>query len=267
MALGHQNEGGTIQRSTMEGLLAMARRKRDDKTKDLFAFAEDNRPSIVYQATNTVNGKRYIGITRMGLEQRKERHFSHARNGRPQHFVRAIRKYGEGAFDFVVLENCESYKAAYAAERRWIAELKPEYNKTLGGEGILGHRHNAETRRKMSAAKNGRSPWPAGQYPAEVRAKLSAAGRARRYDDPSNAQLRAYDANRVKGNEGRRRPVICVTDGLAFRSLHEAEAYYGLSHVLIGLYCRGAKNQRNADRFGRKGLTFAYVKDLYEEAR
>ena len=247
----------------------MARRKRDEKTKDLFAYAEDNRPSIVYMATNKVNGKRYIGLTRTGLELRKQRHFAHARNGRPQHFVRAIRKYGEEAFEFVTLEKCESYKAACEAERRFIAELKPEYNKTAGGEGILGHRHNAATRRKMSAAKKGRAPWAKGECPAEVRAKLSAAKLGYRYDRAkmTDAHKNAIHANRLKGNAARRRPVICLTEWRQFPGLTEASQHYGLSGTMIGLYCRGSQQRCTRDKWGRRGLEFAFVEDILNGLR
>lgn len=264
----HGNEPGTLGNPNFKGLLAMARSKRDQKTKDLFAYAEDNRPSIVYMATNTVNGKRYIGITRKTLEARRLQHFAHARNDpRDQHFYRALRKYGAAAFEFTLLRQCDSYRSAQSAERGLIAQMRPEYNKTAGGEGVVGHRHNKETRRKMSAAKKGRSPWPTGQYPAEVRAKISKASRARRGTYNHSEAIKAVIRQNARlANEARRRPVICLTDWLAFPSLHEAEAYYGLNYVLIGHYCRGAKNQRNADRFGRKGLEFAYVKDIYAEA-
>lgn len=248
------------------GAKSMAR-ARDQKTKDLFAYAEDNRPSIVYMATNTVNGKRYIGMTRMGLEHRIEKHFCHARNGRPQYFVRAIRKHGEDAFRFEVIAHCASYKEAWKEERRLILELLPEYNMTLGGEGILGHRHNAETRKKMSEAKKGKSPWPKGQYPAEVRAKIVAHLRSRRgtfqYTDAHKEKMRE---NGKKANEGRRKPVVCLTDGLAFRSTTEAAAHYGCTNSMIIYYCRGtAKNKRASTmKSGRTGLEFAYAHEAYE---
>lgn len=258
-ALGDRNIRGTIGDPNIKGLLAMARRKRDDKTKDLFAYAEDNRASIVYMATNTVNGKRYIGITRLTLDKRRECHFMHARmpNGRAQHFYRAIRKHGESAFAFAIVVHCDSYKAAGAEERRLIAQLQPEYNKTEGGEGILGHRHNAETRRKMSAAKNGKSPWPTGQYPAEVRAKLAASARARkgtfRYTEAQKAVMRA---NARKANEARRRPVVCLTDGLAFKGTIEAGEYYGLTSGQVSYLAQGRFNSR-------RGLRFAYAEDVW----
>ena len=42
----------------------MARRSKYATDYDLFAYAHDNRPSIVYLVTNILNGKRYIGMTR-----------------------------------------------------------------------------------------------------------------------------------------------------------------------------------------------------------
>ena len=53
-------------------------------------------------------------------------------------FHAAIRKYGESAFQWVELLKCESLKAAMDKEIELIAELKPEYNITRGGQGIVG---------------------------------------------------------------------------------------------------------------------------------
>ena len=67
-----RNISGTISNPKKNGsLFAMASKKQCKKTRDLFAYADDNRPSIVYMATNSVNGKRYIGITRQDLRKRK----------------------------------------------------------------------------------------------------------------------------------------------------------------------------------------------------
>ena len=58
-------------------------RKRGVKTVDLFAYAEDNRPSIVYMARNTKNGNLYIGVTRRSVEQRRKKHLGEAARGTP----------------------------------------------------------------------------------------------------------------------------------------------------------------------------------------
>ena len=149
---------GTLSDPNIRGLLAMARRKRDDKTKDLFAYADDNRPSIVYMATNKLDGSRYIGITRLGLDARRQAHFKEAFYGRQRHtsrFYRAIRRDGKDAFTFEVVLTCDSYRDAAVAEIRLIRELGPEYNLTSGGEGCaeIGTRPSELTRKRMSEAQ------------------------------------------------------------------------------------------------------------------
>lgn len=66
-----------------------------------------------------------------------------------------MRKYGVDAFEFCVVEECESEEASYDAEARWIQRLNclaPRgYNLTAGGTGVTSP--SAESRRKMSVAK------------------------------------------------------------------------------------------------------------------
>lgn len=226
----------------------------------LSVYDQDNRPSIVYIARNKVNCKEYIGITRLTLEARQQKHLTNALAGHPGKFYAAIRKHGTEAFRFSILRQCASYKEACECEREFIGAIGPAYNMTWGGEGILGHRHSDETKRKMSEAKAGRSPWPAGQYPAEVRAKISAHARTRRFDhsDEIKAKIRV---NALKANDGRRKSVICVTDGNAFRGVSDAAAHYGVTSAMMTHYCRGSAQRKS--RFP-KVLRFFYVEDVYD---
>lgn len=144
----------------------------------------------VYKATNTVNGKAYVGKTSFPeaatekLARRKREHLSEAcRDRLNSHLYNAIRKYGFERFTFEVLEEFETAEEAYAAERRLIAALGTTdrsigYNATSGGEGVtglsperrrkisdaakkrtgtknsfFGRRHSPETRRKISASR------------------------------------------------------------------------------------------------------------------
>jgi group I intron endonuclease len=245
MILAHENGSGTLGHLSYGGWLSMSR-----------AYEEDNRASIVYIARNKVNCKEYIGITRLTLEARQQKHLTNALAGHGGKFYAAIRKYGTEAFRFSVLRRCASYKEALDCEREFIGSIGPAYNMTWGGEGVLGHRHSDETKRKMSEAKKGRSPWPAGQYPAEVRAKISAHSRGRRFNHSEEIKAKIR-ANAKKANEGRQRPVVCLTDGLAFRSATEAGRYYGTTNATILNGCNGRFNNR-------KGLRFAYVEEAYK---
>lgn len=64
---------------------------------------------IIYLARNTVNNKIYIGQTISSLNRRKSGHYAASRNESDRlYFHRAIRKYGENAFTWSVLETVES---------------------------------------------------------------------------------------------------------------------------------------------------------------
>ena len=48
---------------------------------------------IVYMAVNLLNGKKYIGITRSTLEERRRRHFGDARRGLRTKFARICQAF------------------------------------------------------------------------------------------------------------------------------------------------------------------------------
>ncbi len=93
-----------------------------------------NRPSLVYKATNCVNGHFYIGVTNRTLSIRQRRHIQDAINGDSQlPFHRAIRKNGVEAFHWEILNIYPTYEKALDAEVRYIKRLKPKYNVLPGG--------------------------------------------------------------------------------------------------------------------------------------
>lgn len=87
-------------------------------------------------ATNTVNGKRYVGATSRGLTIRKRGHLTSARTGpNCPAFHAAIRRYGAMAFEWKIVATASSREELYELEVRLIAELRPEYNVAPGGKG------------------------------------------------------------------------------------------------------------------------------------
>lgn len=95
--------------------------------------------ALVYMATNKINGKRYIGMTRQTMEYRRSAHYHRAETGIKGYgaprISAAIRKYGRDAFEWCVLETDLSIEGAKQKEIELIALLKPEYNVTKGGDG------------------------------------------------------------------------------------------------------------------------------------
>lgn len=109
--------------------------------------------AFIYKITNNLNQKFYIGFTsQKNPKLRFNQHLSTARSKKKnnQPIIRAIRKYGEKNFSFeIILEGDEKFLLE-VEEPRLIEELKPEYNATLGGEGILGYKHNETTKKIIS---------------------------------------------------------------------------------------------------------------------
>jgi len=97
---------------------------------------------IIYKVTNTVNGKIYIGQTVQTLEKRKDGHEKAAFSDRikPSYFLWALREHGLLAFEWEILQQCNSKKELNAKEIECIQEYNSDnpdigYNSTLGGSG------------------------------------------------------------------------------------------------------------------------------------
>lgn len=113
---------------------------------------------IVYQVTNKINNKKYIGITSQRLSQRLNEHKVRAKKegGQKNIFYAAINKYGFNNFDIKVLRKCINKQEMIKSEIELIKELKPEYNIAPGGSvGALGHKWSYEQRKGLfSGEKN-----------------------------------------------------------------------------------------------------------------
>ncbi len=174
-------------------------------------------------ALNVFNGKRYIGVTKHSVDHRRRKHYQDARQKRPgcRLFFKAIRKYGENAFEWSILVDGLDYDRALAEEIRLISELKPEYNLTRGGQGMVGLVRTPEWRAKLSAAHKGRRPSDAS---IEGSRRSIAAG--------------ANDT-----------PVVCLNDGNWFRSIKAASEFYRVSAGQIGEVCAGRQTRASGLSF------------------
>lgn len=143
----------------------------------------------VYVATNSINGRSYIGKTKMPLLKRIRCHKSAAVNGGSMGFHGAIRKYGFEAFRWNMLFVSECEAALYDAERELIAAARDRgerlYNRSDGGEGATGAAWTSAARKKLSDTTKGRTFSP------ETRARLSAALKGKAKSPEHTEKMRA----------------------------------------------------------------------------
>ena len=118
---------------------------------------------IIYCATNSINGKRYIGLTTQNLNVRKRNHKYKSKNNLDNsYFHNALNKYGFDAFEWTVLNETVDVKFLKRLEKIYISFYNTRdydygYNILSGGQCLSGEnhpwwgkKHSVETLRKMS---------------------------------------------------------------------------------------------------------------------
>lgn len=93
---------------------------------------------IIYQHTNTITGKSYIGYTGKTIEQRFAEHVRYTTHGSQSHFHRAIRLHGTGCWTSTILHTCDTKEQALLLEQQCVSHhntLESGYNMTSGGDG------------------------------------------------------------------------------------------------------------------------------------
>jgi group I intron endonuclease len=141
----------------------------------------------LYQITNTVNGKSYIGITKLTINERWNNHLSNARKPKyPLHF--AIAKYGAEYFTITTLTESADRKYIGGLEEHTIQHLethisKNGYNVAKGGfGGDLGTIANSKrkmtienlsTEKKLEWSQNLSKSRLGKKRPIETRNKMS----------------------------------------------------------------------------------------------
>lgn len=193
---------------------------------------------IVYQAVNSMNGKKYIGVSKNALKIRTSQHFCAAAKGSPMVFAKAIRKYGKEAFVFSVLHEVDDYREALRLERKLIAEHRPEYNTAAGGIGPMDVKWSDERRAKIIPAL--RRSWT-----EERKEKASKAQKATWSEERKLAASKLAKSRPAK----MKRPIVCLSEGRWFEGIKAASLAYGIGHRNITAVCNGEYFQAGGLRF------------------
>ena len=228
---------------------------------------------FLYCFTNTINSKRYVGIT-SNIQRRYNQHKS-GRNRCPV-FSSAIKKYGFENFEFVVIKENLTCEEAKLLEKEFIKNFNSMvpngYNRTEGGDASV--KHNEESRRKISESnKNYLLNHPhvrTGRKHSEETKKLLSelalkrTNRPRGVDHwhygkrPNDATIEKMKIQNSLGNNPFAKKVIDLNTNVIYSCINEAKQVYGVSHSMISMICSG---KRKSSKYN-----FMYLKD-YEKER
>ena len=201
----------------------------------------------IYSITNSGNGKRYIGQS-IDIEKRWREHrwYLRANKHKNNHLQNAWNKYGETAFVFEVLEECE-FSVINDKEVFWINHFDSTnngYNLDSGGNN--GKRHSEETKRKMSEAAKGEKNHNYGKtFDEAYRAKLSESN-ARHFKGKTHsgeARKAMSESKKGKTVSWNKKAVMCLETKSVFDSAQDANKLFSDNlSTNISDCCRGRQD-------------------------
>lgn len=109
----------------------------------------------IYLITNKVNGKKYIGLTKVPSKRfgQHKRYSRQKDKSKLQALHHAFLKYGEDSFVFEIIHtNIKTFNSAVSLEMFYINKyntFKEGYNLSLGGEGCSGFKLTKEQKLKQ----------------------------------------------------------------------------------------------------------------------
>lgn len=217
------------------------------------------------------NGKYYVGITKQDVEKRWCNGLGYTEKHQPLMW-RAIKKYGWNNIKHEVLHTELSEHDAKKLEQYYINLYHSNnkdygYNRTNGGDGMLGFRHSEESKRqisqslkkawgnddlkkRMSIMHSGKNNGNYGKtLSEEQRAIISAYAKTRvgdknpfygkKHSKESIEKMKEAHKMQVGSKNGKSKPVVCIETGETFESASLAAKNYNVSPSNITSACRG----------------------------
>jgi len=156
-----------------------------------------SKTSGIYAIVSAVNSRQYIGSS-TDIPRRWSGHLSQLRKNihHSIHLQRAWNKYGEDAFEFVVLEECPA-EQLLDREQHYFDLHPDKYNCAPVAGSQLGIKRSPETLARMSAAQMGRKHSP------ETVAKRNATNTGRKNSLETREKMRQAALGRVISPEQR----------------------------------------------------------------
>jgi group I intron endonuclease len=173
--------------------------KRANQNSGILCLGSDMKYGGVYEITNNVNGKRYVGSS-VNIKKRWSQHKCMLRRGnhRNPYLQNAYNKYGADAFRYSILVYTEPMDGV-RLENILLKTGAYEYN--IGADATkpwLGKKRSDKTNRKISEALRGpKSPMYGKQFSEITRNKISAARMGIRFSEEHKSKLSTARSKRT----------------------------------------------------------------------
>lgn len=203
---------------------------------------------VIYRAYNRLNKKSYVGQTSQSFSRRIKGHYDKRSK---TIFSKALRKYDEDLWDWVLLDRCYTTEEADEKEKEYIKLSNSHYktgngyNQCIGGRTRRGWKHSEDTKEKMKGRSSWNkglvgvtSSWNKGKNGWTVKTK-------ERQDELREQVSKQMRKNKYAAkNTNNRKPVMCVETGAVFPSAYHArESIDGrFERSEISSVCRGLRN-------------------------
>lgn len=213
----------------------------------------------IYCIENIITNKKYIGQSK-DIKERWKSHRWALNHGKHinKHLQASWNKYGQEAFIFSVLEECDENKLQEREEYyiSYYDSYNNGYNLTTGGEGTPGRVLSDEEKLKISRFHKGKiisekqrlqislrtkgenNPFYGKTHSLETKEKIS--------------QLRKDKGLSKYGNNNHAKPVIC--DGVEYDCAKRCADFYHINHATFRSWLRGDRPM--PQRFIDMGLCF-----------
>lgn len=160
----------------------------------------------IYETTNLVNGKKYIG------QKKSEVFLAEKYLGSGKILRQAVKKYGVDKFKVKLVEKCDSQEELDEKEKYYISKLSNNYPINMiyniasgGNSGNLRKFYTEEQynewKYKISKSKKGQKPWNAGHKNAfsdTARIKMSMAHKGKKLSDEHKRKI--SNSNKISQN-------------------------------------------------------------------
>lgn len=195
---------------------------------------------VIYKATNSINGKAYIGQTVRTVRERMMEHMRHDES----HFDKALKKYGIENFNVVVIDSAKTVEELNEKEKFWIEFFctlgDRGYNMCEGGGNTTGYHHTEASKKAMSEKKKNAyvgtgNPFYGKQHSKESRRKMSESRKGRIITPEWRKHISESSKSKVR--------VQNVETGEIFESVRQAANKYGIIETHISRVCRGKRKK------------------------